>query len=166
MFVPALASNPFAIGGWVLVEPEVLETVDHFRQDTKDKPEAGGILLGFRRDQHLHVVEATAPTENDRRSRTSFKRAAEPHQRIAMNRWYASGGTMDYLGEWHTHPQSDPSPSGIDIAAWKYINELYPDRAFIFIIAGNVEHYWFGVARGLHLHRLPIAQSQIPAEMQ
>lgn len=156
MFLPALAPNPFAIGGWVLIEPEVLETIDRFRQDTQDKPEAGGILLGFRRGQHLHIVEATSPAENDRRSRTGFERSSEPHQQVALDRWRTSGGTMDYLGEWHTHPQSEPSPSGTDIAAWRRINRCHPDRMFVFIIAGDVERYWFGVAKDSTLHDLSI----------
>lgn len=138
----------------MLLEPAVLETISRFRQDAKNKPEAGGILLGFRRGPHLHVVEATTPTQHDRRWRTGFERSEMPHQRTALDRWYVSGGTMDYLGEWHTHPQPEPTPSGVDIAAWKRINRLHPDRAFVFAIAGNTDHYWFGVAKGLNMHHL------------
>lgn len=166
MFVPALAPNPFAIGGWVLVEPEVLETVDRFRQDTDDKPEAGGILLGFRRGQHLHVVEATSPTENDRRSQTGFERSPEPHQQIALDRWRTSGGTTDYLGEWHTHPQPQPSPSGVDIAEWKRIQRLHPGRPFVFVIAGNAGRYWLGMMNSSTTRPLPTTLKQICAEFE
>lgn len=155
MFAPALGSNPFAMGGWVLFEPVVLETIGHFRQDTKNKSEAGGILLGFRRGPHLHVVEATTPTNRDRRSRTGFERSAEIHRHIAMCRWQDTGGTMDYLGEWHTHPEANPSPSGIDLAAWNAIYATRPHRSVIFVVAGNSNHCWFGVAQASTLRHLP-----------
>jgi integrative and conjugative element protein (TIGR02256 family) len=32
--------------------------------------------------------------------------------------WKTTGGEVDYLGEWHTHPESIPSPSGIDQHEW------------------------------------------------
>lgn len=156
MFAPALAANPYAIGGWVLIEPEVLEIIGRFRQDAEDKPEAGGILLGFRRGPHLHIVEATEPTHHDRRWRTGFERSAEPHQQIALRYWRDSGGRTDYLGEWHTHPQATPSPSGIDVAAWRRIHGRHPNRSFVFLIAGNAQHWWFGVGQGEDLHQLAI----------
>lgn len=34
-------------------------------------------------------------------------------------RWRASRGTVRYLGEWHTHPEDYPIPSGLDRSEWR-----------------------------------------------
>ncbi|MFX6035587.1 hypothetical protein ABTE74_19600, partial [Acinetobacter baumannii] len=57
--------------GRILVDADALTTLQKYRQDSADKPEAGGILIGYRRDEHLHITYATEPSEEDIRSRYS-----------------------------------------------------------------------------------------------
>jgi integrative and conjugative element protein (TIGR02256 family) len=76
--------------------------------------EAGGVLLGLRRDPHIEVVSATLPSEGDERRRYRFCRASKGHQRAASRAWKDSGKLIDYVGEWHTHPEDWPSPSRLD----------------------------------------------------
>lgn len=149
---------PGRSAGQVLVEPEVMTVLARYRQLRHDAHEAGGILLGYRRGPHLHAIEATEPALTDRGSRFRFYRSASAHQRIAMNRWRYSGGTLTYLGEWHTHPELTPRPSSLDLASWQ---ELY-DRhrtPLLFLIAGTGTNDWVGV--GSHeplcqVHMLPV----------
>jgi integrative and conjugative element protein (TIGR02256 family) len=80
----------------------------------------------------------------DRGSLLSFRRSARGHQAVALKRWKRSGGTVDWLGEWHSHPEAVPSPSGIDRASWR---EIAGERAapMVFLIIGY-SGLWLGLS--------------------
>ncbi|WP_253478546.1 Mov34/MPN/PAD-1 family protein [Pseudomonas kilonensis] len=82
-------------------------------------PESGGILLGAVHGPHTQVVHATSPFPNDRGTQYSFDRSSEGHTEMADQLWQESKGIIRYIGEWHTHPEDYPSPSGIDLREWK-----------------------------------------------
>lgn len=130
-------------GAMLLVEPQLLERLAAFRQMETSAPEAGGILMGYRRGPHTHVTEATVPTSRDVRRRFGFFRHATHHQRVALRRWKESGETMDYVGEWHTHPEDDPSPSAVDLRHWREIAQG-STRPMVFLIVGR-SSCWCGV---------------------
>ena len=129
----------------ILVEGAPLQTMEKYRQNRADKAEAGGILLGYRKGPNLHIVQATVPQLTDRRRRFRFDRAANRHQQIALEQWHISGRTMDYLGEWHTHPEITPSPSGVDIAEWRKITNRQ-SRPMVFMIIGLTGTIWLGIS--------------------
>lgn len=52
---------------------------------------------------------------------------------------------MDYLGEWHTHPEINPSPSGMDISEWTKITSRQP-RPMVFMILGISGEIWLGIS--------------------
>ena len=97
----------------------VLEVFEKHIQATPDSCESGGILLGHVRGAHLEVIEATAPSRRDGSFRFLFIRRPASHRQIAESRWHSSGGTVRYLGEWHTHPEDQPRPSLIDQNEWR-----------------------------------------------
>lgn len=130
--------------GFVLIEERVLQVFARHRQLHHGAPESGGILLGYRRGSHLHVTEATAPLVPDHASRAHFFRSAAPHQQAALSRWRESGGTIDYLGEWHTHPEHSPSPSTIDTNGWQRICSKRK-TPMLFVIAGTQDRLWVGL---------------------
>lgn len=134
----------------ILVEGAALQTMDRYRQDRDNKAEAGGILLGYRKGTNLHVVQATVPQPTDRRKRFRFDRLAHRHQQIALEQWSISGGTIDYIGDWHTHPEIDPTPSNLDIKEWaKVTNRL--TKPMVFMIVGITGRIWFGLSVDQHL---------------
>lgn len=143
-------THPLKPDARILVEDAVMITVRQYRQTGSKIPESGGVLLGFRRADHLHIVEATHPQSKDKRSRFSFDRLDSHHQKFAMRRWIESDETMDYLGEWHTHPQEQPTPSSVDIGAWRTIciEQLKP---MIFLILGRSDSDWLGLGFGQDL---------------
>jgi integrative and conjugative element protein (TIGR02256 family) len=153
MFAPLILRRPDD-DGFVLIEDRVLQVLARHRQLHHGAPESGGILLGFRRGLHLHVTEATAPLASDKASRTRFFRSAAPHQRTAFARWRESGGTMDYLGEWHTHPECSPSPSMIDTRGWERISSTRK-APMLFVIAGTQDRLWIGLGTATGLHTMP-----------
>lgn len=135
----------------VLIEDEVVLRLASFRQLETGAHEAGGIFLGFRRGEHIHVVDATVPAPGDIRSPFTFIRQDPSHQTRATQGWERSNGRLDYLGDWHTHPEPKPSPSALDLREWRKLccSHLNP---MLFAILGTTD-WWLGVGRGSHILR-------------
>lgn len=102
--------------------------------------ERGGLLLGYRRGPHLHIDFATTPGPADRASKFAFHRDTAGHQSIASQRWLTSSGTSDWLGEWHSHPEPDPRPSGTDTTTWQRLAKE-ARRPMAFVIFGYVSEW-------------------------
>ncbi|WP_316657822.1 Mov34/MPN/PAD-1 family protein [Ralstonia condita] len=146
-----ILGHPFNEEARVLIEPSVLVTLMRYRQTSAATPESGGILLGYRRGAHLHVSTMTTPQPGDTQHRYSFQRQAHRHQKIALERWEAEHKTMDYIGEWHTHPETEPTPSSIDTREWQNIYHT-KSEPMVFLIAGTRNMVWAGVGRGNALY--------------
>ena len=143
------------VSGWSTPDKRVLINFDEkvlnvFRQHIQNlatDPEAGGLLLGEVRGEHLNLVDATFPTADDLRARYSFERLPQGHATVAEKMWSKSRGTVRYLGEWHSHPQDHPIPSEIDRSEWKRLaSERKDKRPFLAVIVGRV---------GLHVDLVP-----------
>lgn len=114
---------------------------DHIQREATDA-EAGGLLLGTVHGNHMLIEQATTPTKWDKRFRTLFERMPFGHQAIAVARWNASKGTVRYLGEWHTHPEDNPQPSGLDRSEWNRLACFRLDqRPMLAVIVGRHDLY-------------------------
>lgn len=121
----------------VYLHQQPLEVFSRYIQEGFDSKEAGGILLGHVRGEHLEIIEATEPSIWDRRFRFLFERMPYFHHRLAMKRWKDSNGLVRYVGEWHTHPQDHPIPSSIDLREWRTLAaERIDARPLLAIIVG------------------------------
>ncbi len=140
-------------GGSVKVDAGAVTVMESFRQLEPRDAEAGGVLLGrfIRGTEDIVIDEVTTPTWWDCQSRTSFRRRTWGHQRIIDARWSTSGGTSLYLGEWHSHPEPTPSPSGVDLEDWKRrlrVDDFEGDT-LLFLIAGqHTTRAWEGTRSG------------------
>jgi integrative and conjugative element protein (TIGR02256 family) len=131
------------------IKSEVVARLRQYRQENLDR-EAGGVLLGrYVRDSDDVIVDKiTVPMEGDRRGRRWFFRASTLHQSVLDSAWSDSAGTCNYLGEWHTHAEADPSPSVIDILDWRkrFLVDRIDSKRLFFIIVGtervNVWQVW------------------------
>ena len=122
----------------VHLSQETREVFARYVQCEASAPEAGGLLLGTVHGEHLIVEQATPPTLWDTRLRTFFHRSALGHAKVALERWRATHGTVRYLGEWHTHPEDYPTPSGLDRSEWARLAAARKDcRAQLSIIVGR-----------------------------
>lgn len=134
------------VSGWSTPDKRILVNFDekvlnvfrqHIQRQSSDA-EAGGLLLGEVRGRHLNLVDATFPTFDDLRSRYSFERLPQGHAEVAQKMWSDSRGTVRYLGEWHSHPQDCPIPSGIDRSEWKRLaTERKDKRPVLAVIVGR-----------------------------
>lgn len=99
----------------VILTDRVMDKLNKYRQ-LEGMSEAGGILLGkIKTDYSEYIIEdISEPSKMDKRSRFSFVRNRKSAQRIINKSFKESNGIIQYLGEWHTHPQINPFPSPID----------------------------------------------------
>jgi len=129
-------------GGRLKITSESLTIFKNFIQNDQKKKEAGGVLLGrmIKKTEDIIIDIASPPQKKDKRKRTFFRRNDE-HQIIINEEWKKSGGTCNYLGEWHTHPEAMPIPSRIDLKNWKQQLTIaeYEGDALFFIIVGIQE---------------------------
>jgi integrative and conjugative element protein (TIGR02256 family) len=125
--------------GTIYLSPAVMVTLNSYRQVASDSREAGGVLLGRHlvECEDLIVDEATVPGAHDKRSWASFFRSFA-HQKTALKRWKERKQKSAYLGSWHTHPESDPRPSSIDLADWRKAlsKDRYEGASLYFAIVG------------------------------
>ncbi|MFW4597076.1 Mov34/MPN/PAD-1 family protein [Pseudomonas aeruginosa] len=136
----------------VVVSEEVMTLITSYRQSSPEDWEAGGILMGKRRGQHLEVNFATAPQVKDIRSRYGFIRHPDGHQEIAESRLKLTNGEENYIGEWHTHPENHPLPSTIDTRDWRRLSKNH--RAPLLVIIGGIQACYFGILINSRLHML------------
>jgi integrative and conjugative element protein (TIGR02256 family) len=100
---------------FVLMAERVERAMSAFVTENEITLEAGGILIGSYRGPHIEISDCTTPLSGDIRKPYLFDRRDPGHQAAALRAWRASGKTATFIGEWHTHPQDDPAPSGIDL---------------------------------------------------
>ncbi len=87
--------------------------------DNGDKLETGGIIIGYYDDmcKNAVITEFTNPPEDSKSDRFRFYRGIQGLKKLLQQRWKERNEY--YLGEWHLHPGSSPTPSATDIAQMK-----------------------------------------------
>lgn len=145
--------------GTLKISEHAFERMRRYRQIEKGDDEAGGVLLGrFIVDsKNIIIDDVSLPMVGDKQRRYSFVRNAKSHQRIIDFQWFASKGTCNYLGEWHTHPESYPNYSTTDIKGWRerLQKDKFTSRYLYFIILGTEKlEIWEGDRRTLNFKKL------------
>jgi integrative and conjugative element protein (TIGR02256 family) len=146
-------------GGRIKIGQEALGGILSLIQTGPKSKEAGGVLMGrfIKEAKDIVIDKVTLPMKGDIRSRFQFKRLSPLHQLEVEREWVASKGTCNYLGEWHTHPEQDPTPSGVDLKDWerKLKKDTFSSRFLYFIIAGTAKlSIWEADRRTLQIHKL------------
>lgn len=119
----------------VIIMTAVLKKLLSYRQISFSSTEAAGVLIGERRGSHLIVKNMSEPGLGDIRSRYAVDRTGSHHQADVDEAFFRSGGILQYLGEWHTHPEDIPSPSFKDKSSWK--SQLIETEPMIILIVGR-----------------------------
>jgi integrative and conjugative element protein (TIGR02256 family) len=129
-------------GALLEISDDAIQVLIRFQQLRHNQTEAGGMLLGRLIDgtEDMVVDEATIPAPSDKRKRFSFFRGKDNAQRQVVAAWVKSCHTRNYLGEWHSHPEDHPSPSGVDISNWQKIvaKSLFEQDTLVFLIVGRI----------------------------
>lgn len=92
-----------------------------------DGLETGGILLGTCSGNLIEVRHAGGPGPNAQRETHTFNRDLNHAQHLAELAWVEDQSL--WIGEWHTHPSADLTPSPLDLDS--YLRHLHdPDLNF------------------------------------
>lgn len=129
----------------------VLHILEYHTQRSKKQPEAGGIILGKLIGDEIHIMRLSVPTVFDKASRYNFERHAYSAQIVIDYEFHNSGGEMVYLGEWHTHPEPHPIPSGTDreMIRRQYQNKGRNTDFLLLVIQGTESRYVAIMENGL-----------------
>ena len=130
---------PIGDSGQILVlSDQVVRKLRRYRQKRWYQREAGGQLFARFSASRIVVEEATGPRRTDRRTRMSYvpDRAAEQRE---IDSRHAEG--VHFVGDWHTHPETLPGPSGLDIASISesVCKSTHALNAFLLVIVGQAE---------------------------
>ena len=91
------------------------------------------------------IDDVSTPLPSDKRGRFFFFRGKKEAQKLIDEVWANTGAARIYLGEWHTHPEDDPTPSGEDLHNWRRIvsKAFYEQESLFFAIVGrNKTRLW------------------------
>ncbi len=132
----------------LVVEAGVLDHFQRWRQSQPSTAEAGGQLFGVVDGTEVTIKLATGPRRSDRRGRFFFV-ADRFAEKMEIGKLHKAG--LHYFGDWHTHPQSIPEPSGTDLASMTdlFVRSKHELRAFLMIIVGTAP---FPVGLHVSLH--------------
>lgn len=124
----------------------VFEKINCWIQDTDEKAEAGGYIVGYQHygTENITLEDISQPYMWDKRTRFYFGMRDPSHQMFLEKSMLKKSF---YMGVWHTHPQMIPEPSSIDWNDW--YDTLEVDRTackyIFFIIVGMKEmRVWVG----------------------
>lgn len=83
--------------------------------------EFGGFLIGrYSEDLKTVYIKETILPKKFKASKFSFERGIEGVKET-LEIYYKARESMIYVGEWHTHPDNEPTPSSTDINALEEI---------------------------------------------
>lgn len=120
------------------IEPSVLRHIRRYRQVRPSAREGGGQLYGAVTDERVTVSHVAGPRRTDERGRFWFRSDPKKAQ-IDIERF--ARRSLLYLGEWHTHAEAAPRPSGSDEQAMRqiYARSLLNTNALLLVILGCVK---------------------------
>jgi integrative and conjugative element protein (TIGR02256 family) len=128
----------------IRVERAALVHVYKYRQLSAKKLEAGGQIFGSVEGNIVRVTTATGPYPGDERSRYGYRSNPRNAQNEIASQ--AAAGHL-YLGEWHTHAEDRPVPSGLDYDAMRRLVERSDlnTNMLLMLIVGRIAN-WSGLA--------------------
>ena len=120
----------------LLLTPAVLNHIARHQQSDGALSEAGGQLFASFKGDQIRVEQATGPRTTDRRSRYGYipDRRGEQEE---IDRMHSLG--LNFIGDWHTHPERVPNPSTSDIRSIReaVTRSTHHLNGFVLLIAGT-----------------------------
>lgn len=114
----------------------VVDEMKKHQQHSQCK-EAGGILFSrLNEDNHMVISKITTPSFWDKRFLDRFVLNKRKTQK-EINSSFKNG--FHYVGDWHTHSEVNPRPSGIDLSTIKsvYNKSKHELRYFLIVILSS-----------------------------
>ena len=128
-YVPIEVQNvtEFKLSRWTIVLDDGLR--EHLSRNREEKlpNETGGVLLGsFDCEREILYIVDTLPSPPDSKEKTDLYIRGCKGLRDAVAAVDAkTGGMLEYVGEWHSHPRGvSTKPSKYDLAAFDWLTAL------------------------------------------
>lgn len=134
------------------IEVHILQSVvdifEGFRQKTAWQHESGGILLGRIYPEKIVIEKASAPNKKDKSGRYFFERDVKTAQKIVNDSWNETCGEVVYFGEWHTHPENNPTPSLIDkMLITNMLRDTKMEVEFLFLVIVGISNDYVAIQK-------------------
>ena len=97
----------------IIIPEDIICELDRYYSG--NEKEVGGILLGRFAGGIIYEVTEIACINFLHSSRIYYRRDVKKAQNIINKRWRETNGEINYLGEWHTHPNMFATPSTTDM---------------------------------------------------
>lgn len=111
--------NRYDIGSSIHISKSVLKTIEE--ETTFHYPnEFGGVFIGYKTDKNFIITNILIPDEY-KNGKTIFVREPGTLNERLSEIHNITNGKIQYLGEWHSHPDGPTNPSSTDIKAMKEI---------------------------------------------
>jgi integrative and conjugative element protein (TIGR02256 family) len=135
--------------------PSALEAFSNCRQ-MRGEPEGGGLLFAQFEFPTIRILVVTRPHRTDGRWMTLFVPNRILQRRTIKNKFKKG---YHFIGEWHTHPEQNPTPSGLDLKSMReaFLKSNHELNYFIMVIVGNVPDslvLWVSAHDDSHFERL------------
>jgi integrative and conjugative element protein (TIGR02256 family) len=100
--------------------------------------ETGGVLCGYYDNEYLIIDSVSGPGPDADHQIDEFIMDKEYMDKFLDSQYAESKGKNIYLGEWHTHPQKHPEPSGQDLKSIAERTMEWANGSIVFLIIGFV----------------------------
>lgn len=120
----------------LIIERSVQYYLSEFKQNGMHSTEAGGQLFGLIEGKKVSITLATGPYLADQRTKFTYKSCLNMAQKMIDFNLKIG---LEYLGEWHTHPEINPKISFRDKQAMSNLLNKSTLRTdgLILVIVGN-----------------------------
>lgn len=137
----------------IVISDSVIKIFESFKQLGKLDNESGGVLLGQNKNKGIYILKASTPNKFDKSSRYSFECDKDAAQIVMDFEFQNSNNNTIYIGEWHTHPEKNPTPSSRDknMIKTQFIKNKLNEPYLILIIQG-IEDLFVALWDGKKLH--------------
>lgn len=142
----------------------VLEHLMKNKQKGLFATETGGQLFAEFSKEAITIVHASGPRIQDkRRTRFSFAPSRQVETK-EIDAFFKRG--LHFVGDWHTHPESRPIPSQLDLESMAkcYLESIHNLDAFVMIIVGTDEFphgLWIGLHNANGIKQLLLCERQL-----
>jgi len=121
------------------ISSDLYQKLSSLQNKTCDK-EKGGVLMGELRPSRnqitiTHILESEMHLSSSHNINLNVKYLQKKMNDI----WEKNHGTITYLGDWHSHPENNPSPSIIDYCTFikNFYTSHFDHNILIYLILGN-----------------------------
>lgn len=137
----------------VRIDKVIFKQLIAYRQTLMgNEPESLGLLVGLVWPRAFWLKHLTFPTPFDNLTRywcSRSQKSALYNYKLLKVINQQSGNQLHYLGEWHTHPETNPRPSTTDYINWQLLpeNKFYGRNIRLFMILGTKDpiNDWLGL---------------------